>query len=103
MEVSNSCRGYPGYKNYRPFEIKLMRRIARLGYRRGRLGEWRWSVMIYPFAIFQFWMSVWYYAVYRRNVQYTMDEQREIQARLYPLYKHAEEKEYVHVNAFIIW
>ena len=91
-QVTNSARGYFGYPNYRPFEINVLQRIRHQGWWKGRVGKFRWGALVLPIAIFQTMNSFYYYAVFRRNYSFQLDEEREVNNRLYPIYKHAEEK-----------
>ncbi len=120
MQVSNSCRGHPGYPAFEPYEIKTMRRISRLGWYRGRFGEIRLAALLLPVAVYMAWHNQYGYGVYRRNVlfsclslsfilctlrtfffsichlhatrRFKQDEQRQLTNRLYPLYTHEADK-----------
>lgn len=92
VQVTNSVRGYFGYKNYKPFEIKVLRRIARLGYKKGRLGRFRWGIFWAPLLYGGYMGYLWYIGVYRRNRNYTFDQYRDLANKLTPLYRHETDK-----------
>mmetsp|Transcript_56127 Transcript_56127/g.93542 ORF Transcript_56127/g.93542 Transcript_56127/m.93542 type:complete len:146 (-) Transcript_56127:263-700(-) len=105
MEVSSSCRGHPSYKNYKPYEIEVKKRIAKWGYMRARIGRPQLASFLMPLLIFQVGTSWWSQAMHRRNRKHKMDEEREMFNRLFPLYKHEEckyrylEEEEIRFNA----
>lgn len=92
MEVSNSCRGHPNYKNYRPFEINKLLRIKKYGWYRAVVGKILPASLILPLVSIQFVISWYYYVVYRRNTALISDELRFSAGKLHPLYKHEELK-----------
>eukprot|EP01083_Nonionella_stella_P298534 1013242_1 len=92
MEVSQSSRGYPGYKAFKPYEIEVKKRVFKWGFMRARIGRPQIASWILPFMVFQIGTSMYAHAVLRRNKKYMLDEQREVHTRLHPLYKHEELK-----------
>mmetsp|Transcript_32592 Transcript_32592/g.28604 ORF Transcript_32592/g.28604 Transcript_32592/m.28604 type:complete len:146 (+) Transcript_32592:34-471(+) len=92
METSQSCRGHPGYKNYKPYEIVVKQRIAKWGFLRARIGRPQLASWIIPICAVQIVCSWYSQIVYRRNRRFMMDEHREVHNRLHPLYKHEELK-----------
>ena len=71
-QVTNSCRGYPGYRNYRPFEINVLQKIQHQGWWRARVGKFRWGAMVLPLAVLQTLMATYYSMVFRRNTLYVV-------------------------------
>ena len=92
METSQSSRGHPGYPNYRPYEIEVLKRIKKWGYMRARIGRPQLASWLIPIMLLQFGTSWFAQFVCRRNRLCWMDEQREVHNRLHPLYKHEELK-----------
>lgn len=92
MEVSQSCRGHPGYKNFKPYEIEVKKRVAKWGFLRARIGRPQLASWIIPIFGLQIACSWYSQTIYRRNRRFLMDEAREVHNRLHPLYKHEELK-----------
>mmetsp|Transcript_50257 Transcript_50257/g.61655 ORF Transcript_50257/g.61655 Transcript_50257/m.61655 type:complete len:147 (-) Transcript_50257:486-926(-) len=90
--VTNSARGHFDYPNYKPYEINVLKRIQKQGWYYGKLGKFKWQAFIFPALFIHQWIVVWRWVVYRRNELWKSDEKRDAVERLYPLYKHEENK-----------
>eukprot|EP01083_Nonionella_stella_P078522 214958_1 len=92
MEVSNSCRGHPGYKNFKPYEIEIKKRVHKWGFVRARIGKPQLASWLLPLMMLQIGGAWYSNVITRRNRKGLMDEHREVHNRLHPLYKHEELK-----------
>ena len=82
METSQSCRGHPGYKNYKPYAIVVKQRVAKWGFMRARIGRPQLASWIIPICAVQIVASWYSQMVYRRNRKFMMDEHREVHRQL---------------------